>query len=777
MKNIILNLKKYWYFVLMILALLFLQAYCDLSLPDYTSELIDTGIANSGIEHPVPEYLTESGYMAVSAFLTDEERTDWDAAYDYRQNDGFYVLKSTEEEDWNSLDKEFSGVIAIVYAMMSQQGSELENVDLTSFMSGQDSESDDMTSFMPGMDSMPDGIDMSAIDPTMLSTEQLEQLEQLGKIQQTLADIGVDITSDTLLLEIRGVFEDKLSSLGDSMIASMGKQFAREQYEKCGIDTEKIQTDYLWTTGGRMITMALIMAFSAILIGYLASITAAGVGRDLRSRIFHKVIGFSNAELDRFSTASLITRSTNDVQQIQFVTVMLLRMVLYAPILAIGGIINIRRYNSGMNWIIVLAVALIACLILILMAIAMPKFKMMQILVDNVNLVAREILTGIPVIRAFGREKEEEERFDKANGDLTRIMLFTNRVMSVMMPMLMLIMNGISILIIWVASQRIDSGVLEVGAMTAFITYAMLIVMGFLMLTMISIMLPRAGVAADRIQEVLDTEMTIFDKDSAVTAAPDSAAVHFDHVSFKYPDGGENVLTDIDFIAEPGKTTAIIGSTGCGKSTLVKLIPRFFDVTEGSISVGGTDVRDYSLDVLRSQIGYVPQKAILFSGDINSNIAYGAPDATEEDIKEAAAIAQAQEFINEKSDGYHSAIAQGGTNVSGGQKQRLSIARAIARHPKIYIFDDSFSALDFKTDTALRKALSEKTKDSTVIIVAQRVSTILNADQIIVLEDGRMIGKGTHKELVESCEEYKLIAQSQLSEEEFQKSIDGREEC
>ena len=753
MINIFRNLKKYWYFVILILVLLFVQAYCDLSLPDYTSNLIDVGIANSGIEHVVPEYLTDQGFYEVEVFLTDEEKSDWENAYARDEEKGCYILVSAEDEDRDRLDEEFSQIIAIVYTMTSQQGSELEGMDMMSM----------------GFSRM----DKSAFDPTQLSPEQLEQLQ---RVQQTLAGMGIDITSDTLMLDIRGVFEEKLSALGDSIIRSMAKQFARQQYELCGIDMEKVQTDYLWSTGGKMLGMALVMAIAAIMIGFLASRTAAGVGRDLRGKVFRKVIGFSDAELDRFSTASLITRSTNDVQQIQMVTVMLLRMVLYAPILAIGGIINIRQYRSGMSWIIVLAIALVMCLIAILMVIAMPKFKIMQTLVDRVNLVAREILTGIPVIRAFSREKKEEERFDDANSELTRVMLFTNRTMSIMMPTLMLMMNCVSILIIWVASKKIDSGVLEVGAMTAFITYSMLIIMGFLMLTMISVMLPRAGVAADRIQEVLDTEMTIVNKDNAVPEAPKDATVCFDHVSFKYPDGGENVLTDIDFIAKPGHTTAIIGSTGCGKSTLVKLIPRFFDVTEGSISVGGTDVRDYSIETLRAQIGYVPQKAILFSGDINSNIAYGAPNATEQDIKEAAVIAQASDFIEEKADGYNSAISQGGTNVSGGQKQRLSIARAIARHPKIYIFDDSFSALDFKTDTALRKALARKTKDATVIIVAQRVSTILNADQIIVLEDGKMIGKGTHKELVENCEEYKLIAQSQLSEAEFQASIAGKGE-
>ena len=748
MKNIFRNLKKYWYFVLLILALLFVQAYCDLSLPDYTSELIDVGIANSGIEYAVPRYISEDGFAEVQLFLNEEEKEDWEAAYTYDESSGYYVLSSEDNETWEELDGEFSQVIAIVYMMTSQQGSVTEGMDVASFDIG--------------------GMDMSSFDPAMLPPEQLEQLQQ---VQKTLEELGVDIASPTLLLDIRGVFAEKLSSLGDSIISSMAKQFAREQYELCGVDIDRMQTDYLWATGLKMLGMSLVMAVAAIVIGFIASRVAAGVGRDLRNNVFRKVIGFSNAELDKFSTASLITRSTNDVQQIQFVTVMMLRMVLYAPILAIGGIINISRYNSGMNWIIVLAIAVVFCLILALLIVTMPKFKVMQKLVDRVNLVAREILTGIPVIRAFGREEKENERFEEANGDLTRVMLFVNRIMSVMMPTLMIVMNGVSALIIWTAAQKIDQGVIEVGAMTAFITYAMIIIMGFLMLTAVSIMLPRAGVAADRIQEVLDTEASIMDKEGAVIAAAESADIRFDHVSFRYPDGGENVLTDIDFTAKPGQTTAIIGSTGCGKSTLIKLIPRFFDVTEGSVSLGGVNVKDIALDTLRGQIGYVPQKAVLFSGDINSNIAYGAPDAAEQDIREAAEIAQAAEFIEQKEDKYDSMIAQGGTNVSGGQKQRLSIARAIARHPKVYIFDDSFSALDFKTDTTLRKALSEKTKDATVIIVAQRVSTILSADQIIVLEDGKMIGKGTHRELVESCEEYKMIAQSQLSEKEFLASI------
>ena len=597
-----------------------------------------------------------------------------------------------------------------------------------------------------------------------------------GPDMAKMAEYGIDMNSPTLMLDIRKVFEKEISTLGDTMISSMSKQFAKAQYEACHIDIDKLQTNYLWRTGGKMLAMALLMAIVAILVGYFASKVAAGVGRDLRGKIYKKVIGFSNAELDKFSTASLITRSTNDVQQIQQVTVFMLRMVMYAPILAIGGIINIQRYNSGMSWIIVLAIAAVLCLIVILMSVAMPKFKIMQDKVDRVNLVSREILTGLPVIRAFSRERREEERFDGANTDLTRNMLFVNRCMSIMMPALMFIMNGVSVLIVWVGAKRIDSGVMGVGALTAFITYAILIIMSFLMLTAISIMLPRAAVAANRIQEILDSEDMIVDARDAKKANQEDATVVFDHVCFKYPDGEENVLQDIDFVAKPGQTTAIIGSTGAGKSTLVKLIPRFFDVSEGSISVGGTDIRNLTIDSLRGEIGYVPQKGILFSGDIKSNIAYGAGNATREQIEEAAYIAQAREFIEDKEDKYDSHIAQGGTNVSGGQKQRLSIARAIARNPKIYIFDDSFSALDFKTDTALRKALEPKIKDATVFIVAQRVSTILNADQIIVLEDGQMVGKGTHRELVESCETYRQIAESQLSEAEFAASIAGKEE-
>lgn len=738
MKHIFGNLKKYWYFVVLIVALLVVQAYCDLSLPDYTSNIIDVGIVNGGVNHEVPEYITGESYNKIKMFMNEEELSKWQDAYENIESDNTYRLKNTDNKSWEKLDNEFENVVAVYYMMSSQKNSQFKNMDT---------------------------FNVKNMTP-----------EEKKAMADKFTEFGVDPTSDTLMYDLRKVFEKKLSGLGDSTISSYAKSFAKKEYKACGMDVDKLQTDYMLKTGGKMISMTLLMVMAAILVGFFASKVAAGVGRDLREKIFTKVMKFSNAELDKFSTASLITRSTNDVQQIQMVTVMLLRMVLYAPILAIGGVINVVNYGSGMEWTIVVAVAAVICIIAVLMVVAMPKFNIMQKLVDKVNLVSREILTGLSVIRAFSREKKEEERFEEANSNLTKVMLFTNRAMSFMMPALMIVMNGVSVLIIWVAAKKIDQGVMEVGAMTAFITYSMMIIMGFLMLTMVSIMLPRAAVAANRINEILTTEITIKDKENAVTAKADRAVVKFNHVNFKYPDGEENILEDVDFEAKPGETIAIIGSTGSGKSTLAKLIPRFFDVTEGSITLDGTDIRDISVETLRSQIGYVPQTGILFSGDINSNIAYGAPGIDEKGIEEAAEIAQATEFINDKPEKYDSPISQGGTNVSGGQKQRLSIARAIARNPKIYIFDDSFSALDFKTDTELRKALKPKTKDATVFIVAQRVSTILHADKILVLDEGKLVGKGTHKELVQSCETYMQIAKSQLSEAEFQASIEGKED-
>ena len=614
---------------------------------------------------------------------------------------------------------------------------------------------------MPGLDQSIDGTRIPGSDQSIDGTQ----------IPGTAQD------TDGSGMTLKSLMESMKDKMGDENFQSSAKTCTVTCYEMSEYDYKHDQIAYLVKTGVKMLGMTLLMVASMVLVGLLASRVGAGVGCSLREQIFTKVISFSDNEINKFSTASLITRSTNDVQQIQMVTVMLLRMVLYAPILAVGGIIKVINTGAHMGWIIVIAVIAIIVLIGTLMVIAMPKFKSMQKLVDRVNLVSREILTGIPVIRAFGREKKEEERFDEANKDLTKTMLFVNRVMTFMMPLLMLLMFCVSILIEWVAAHRIDEGTLQVGAMTAFITYTMLIIMSFLMLSMMSIMLPRAGVAADRIKEVLDTEIIINDRKDPVELKDVKGIVRYDNVSFKYPDGEDYVLKDVNFIAKPGQTTAIIGSTGCGKSTLVNLIPRFYDVTEGSITIDGTDVRDASMDSVRRNIGYVPQKGALFSGTIESNIKFGAETAGEDDVKLAADIAQATDFINEKPESFKAPIAQGGTNVSGGQKQRIAIARAIARKPRILIFDDSFSALDFKTDVAVRKALSENVSDSTVFIVAQRVSTILHADQILVIDEGKIAGIGTHRELMRNCEEYRQIAQSQLSEAEIEASMkDDKEE-
>ena len=569
------------------------------------------------------------------------------------------------------------------------------------------------------------------------------------------------------LLSTRDSMKNTIDTMGSSLFKTTGIAYAIVCDKAAGVDVDKIQKTYLVYAGLKMVGMALLMGVVTVLVGFFASKVAAGIGMTLRENVFKKVVGFSNAEMDRFSTASLITRSTNDIQQIQMVSVMLLRMVAYAPILGIGGVLKVVQTGAGMGWIIVLAIIVIIGYVLLLMSSAMPKFKLMQKLVDRINLVSREILTGLSVIRAFGREDTEEERFDAANKDLTKTTLFTNRVMTFMMPGMMMIMNVLTVGIVWFGAKKIDAGSMQVGAMTAFITYAMMIVMSFLMLTMMSIMLPRAAVAAERIDEVIQTESSIVDIDEPETLTTHNGRIAFEHVCFRYPGATEDVLHDIDFVAEPGKTTAIIGSTGCGKSTLVNLIPRLYDVTDGKITLDGKDIRRIAMSDLREEIGYVPQKGILFSGTIASNLRFGKGDATEEEIERAAEIAQATEFIDAKEEHYDSAIAQGGSNVSGGQKQRLAIARAIAKNPKICIFDDSFSALDLKTDAALRGALSENVTDSTIIIVAQRISTILHAEQILVLDEGRIVGKGTHEELLEHCEVYRQIAESQLSASEL----------
>ena len=721
--QIIKNLKPYWKSVLIIVLLLIVQAYCDLALPDYTSKLIDTGIQNYGIEHCSPLQIPEKAYTVIKGFMDEDDAAVWEKYYEQSDN-GIYYMTADGKDHIDEIDQ------ACMEPMM-----------------------------------------MYYYPYTMVDSDEDNQLKQmLAASGMTLDELPPEMWSQ-MGTQMKQMIDSMRDSMGDDMMMSSAITCTRTCYDSMDYNYKDIQMSYLKRVGVEMILMTLLMVVSAILTGLAAARVAAGVGCDLRESIFKRVISFSDAEINRFSTASLITRSTNDVQQIQMVTVMLLRMVLYAPVLAVGGIIKVVESGASMGWVIVVAVAGILVVLGVLMAIALPKFKIMQDLVDRVNLVSREILTGIPVIRAFGREKFEEERFDKANKDLTKTSLFVNRVMTFMMPVLMFIMYAVTILIEWVAAHRIDSGELQVGSMTAFITYTMMIIMSFLMIGMLSVMLPRAGVAADRIKEVIDTESTICDKSDCKKLEAVKGVVRYEHVSFAYPGADEDVLTDLDFEARPGETTAIIGSTGCGKSSLVQLMPRFYDVTGGKITIDGTDIRDVSIESLRGNIGYVPQKGVLFSGTIASNIRFGAEDASDEQMKKAAAIAQATDFIEEKDKQYDSSISQGGTNVSGGQKQRLAIARAVARNAKIYIFDDSFSALDFKTDVAVRKALREDMTDSTVFIVAQRVSTILHADQILVLDEGKIVGKGTHKELMENCPVYEQIARSQLSEKEIAASI------
>ena len=696
--------------VVCIVLLLIIQAYCDLSLPQYMSDIVDVGIQQGGIEHVAPEEMREETFENLCVFLADDDvETVKDA---YKKNaDGNYELTLKKKDDIEQLD-DILGMPMLVMSNMSEQ----------------------------------EGMDMDTIKVALAS--------------------GM-MTKDQILQQEDAVRE-QLGDMSDTIITQKALLVVKAEYETLGWDMGDYQNSYMLRTGGKMVLMSVVMMATAILAGMLASYASAGVGMRLRDRVFKKVVSFSNSEIEQFSTASLITRSTNDIQQIQMVEVMLLRMVVYAPIIGIGGIIKVMGTKTGMSWIIAAAVITIIVVVGLLMKVTLPKFKMMQTLVDRLNLVSREILTGVPVIRAFSREKFEEKRFDGANSDLMKTQLFTSRVMSMMMPVMMMIMNCITVAIVWFGSKGVDLGNMQVGDMMAFITYTMQIVMAFLMITMVSIMLPRAGVAASRIDEVLNTEAGILDPKQPQDDSKNQwkGEVAFENVAFKYPGADEDAIANISFTAEPGKTTAIIGSTGCGKSTLLNLIPRFYDVSEGKITVDGVDIRDMTQHKLRSLIGYVPQKGVLFSGTIASNIGF-AGDVSEEKIEEAAKIAQAEEFITQKEDRYESAIAQGGTNVSGGQKQRLSIARAIAKNPKVFLFDDSFSALDYKTDVVLRKALNEKISDATVIIVAQRISTILHADQIIVLEEGKIVGKGTHEELMQSCETYQEIAKSQLSEKEL----------
>ncbi len=708
MKKLFGFLKPYALQVVVIICVLMVQAYCDLSLPAYTSDIVNVGIQQSGIDEKVPEALAGEDLNLILAFVPEEDRAEVADAY---------------EESSDSYD--YEGTVMALKEQVKEDDSQLEELS-----------------------------DQMGLPMVMAMAAEESGINMNG--------------AEGMTGEASGQMED----LPDSMVEQAVAAYIQSAYEKIGIDVGDISSRYILATGGKMLLLAGLGMAASILVGLMASRVGAGLGRSLRERVFRKVVGFSNGEFDKFSTASLITRSTNDIQQIQLLTVMILRMVLYAPIMAIGGIWNVFHTNVDMSWIIALAVVLIFLLVAVLFAVVMPKFRILQNLVDRLNLVSREILTGLSVIRAFGTEKHEEERFDDANKDLTRANLFVNRAMTFMMPTMMLIMNGISVLIVWVGGHSIDEGTMQVGDMMAFIQYTMQIIMAFLMICMISVMLPRAAVSAERVDGVLESHTLINDPEDPEKLPEESKGqVVFDHVSFRYPGAEEDVLEDISFTAEPGQTTAIIGSTGCGKSTLVNLIPRFYDVTEGSIRLDGHDIRNLTQHDLREKLGYVPQKGVLFSGDIASNILFGNPDGTDEEMEEAARIAQATEFIEAKKRQYHSHIAQGGSNVSGGQKQRLSIARAIAKHPAVYIFDDSFSALDYKTDVALRSALKEKTEDSTVIIVAQRISTIMHAEQILVLDDGKIVGKGTHKELLRDCPEYYQIASSQLSEKELEQDM------
>lgn len=732
MTKIFKQLGRHWAACLAVVALLIVQAYCDLSLPDYTSKIVDTGIQQGGIESPVPDTVRSTTLQALELLMSEDDAALADEAYSDPDADGMRTLNP--DADTAALENAFTTPDVVLYMAAAKNAATAAGTTDTV---------------------APTAYDLDAVATQLAAASQAPGAREM--LQSQLTD-GLAQLDETVA--------DSLSSQAMLLVAL--------EYDAQGI-AHDVQMSYLLRTGGQMLALTLLMVAVAVAVGFIASRVSAAIGRDLRRDVFRTVVGYSNAEIEKFSTASLITRTTNDIQQVQFVCVILLRMVAYAPILGIGGIMHVASGNTGLEWIIFVAVAALLALIAVLMNVAMPKFKQMQVLVDRLNLVSREILTGIMPIRAFSREAFEEKRFDRANTDLMKTQLFTNRTMVAMMPFMTLIMNGTSLLIVWFGGKAMDLGSMQVGEMIAFITYTMQIVMSFLMLSMVAVMLPRAGVAADRIDEVIKTPSTIHDPAApkALPADGTHGVVAFHDVSFRYPGSDEDALEHISFTARPGETTAIIGSTGCGKSTLLNLIPRFYDVTEGSVTIDGVDVRDMTQAQLHNELGYVPQKGVLFSGTITSNLKFGGDHITDADAEQAAEIAQATEFISAKPEGFDSPIAQGGSNVSGGQKQRLSIARAIAKHPQIYLFDDSFSALDYKTDVALRRALKAKTDNATVIIVAQRISTVLHANQILVLDEGRIVGKGTHAQLMESCPAYQEIARSQLSQKELNLQKEG----
>ena len=767
MGKIFKQLARHWAACLAVVALLFVQAYCDLSLPDYTSKIVDTGIQQGGIESPLPETVRQSTLDALSLLMSEEDADALQNAYGYYlQDDGVLKLRSDlTDAERTALEEAVTTPDIVLYMAAAQNANAPagQNAAAMAPLSGYQSEDETAGAEAETMTAAPTAEDLDAVCAQFAAMAQMPGFSR-ETIQQQLASAMEQVDETTL-----------------SSMASQATLLVSLEYEAQGVSHD-VQMAYLFRVGGQMLALTLLMVVVAILVGLIASRVSASIGRELRRETFSSVIHFSNAEIENFSTASLITRTTNDIQQVQFTCVILLRMVAYAPILGIGGVMHVTQGNTGLAWIIVLDVVALLLLITVLMSIAMPKFKIMQTLVDKLNLVSREILTGVMPVRAFSRESFEEKRFDAASRELMGTQLFTNRAMVAMMPFMTLIMNGTSLLIVWFGGKAMDAGNMQVGEMIAFITYTMQIVMSFLMLAMVAVMLPRAGVAAERIDEVIRTRATINDPDEAAAKPAQEhenwqGEVEFHDVSFRFPGADSDALEHISFTAKPGETTAIIGSTGCGKSTLLNLIPRFYDVTGGSVTVDGIDVRNMPQAQLHDLLGYVPQKGVLFSGTIGSNLKFGGEHITDADVKKAAAIAQATEFIDAKPQGYESPIAQGGSNVSGGQKQRLSIARAIAKDPKIYLFDDSFSALDFKTDVALRRALKAQTDNATVIIVAQRISTVLHANQILVLDEGRLVGKGTHAQLMASCPEYQEIARSQLSQKELDlKSLNTEKE-